>query len=167
MTPADDRTTHTSTFRPHWYILVGACGMATSTTQVRGAATDKHSPQFAGCTTKGRGLAHRTLLELLMNKRTGKTIVCNRMRKQRVSGGKSSTQGGLALAGEEGRERSTTPIEDLYSEYTVYDMHYEKVGKIDDLFVDENDNPEYVGVKMGFLGTRSTLIPVDIVQIGR
>ncbi len=68
------------------------------------------------------------------------------------------------MAGEEGRNRST-PIEDLYSEYTVYDMHYEKVGKIDDLFVDENDNPEYVGVKMGFLGTRSTLIPVDIVRV--
>ena len=68
------------------------------------------------------------------------------------------------MAGEEGRDRST-PIEDLYSEYTVYDMHYEKIGKIDDLFVDENDNPEYVGVKMGFLGTRSTLIPVDIVRV--
>ena len=68
------------------------------------------------------------------------------------------------MAGEEGRDRST-PIEDLYSEYTVYDMHYEKIGKIDDLFVDENDNPEYVGVKMGFLGTRSTLIPVDIVRM--
>src|SRR5918993_3718221 len=40
-------------------------------------------------------------------------------------------------------------------------MHYEKIGKIDDLFVDEDDNPEYVGVKMGFLGTRATLIPVD------
>ena len=68
------------------------------------------------------------------------------------------------MAGEEGRDRST-PFEDLYSEYTVYDMHYEKIGKIDDLFVDENDNPEYVGVKMGFLGTRSTLIPVDIVRV--
>ena len=68
------------------------------------------------------------------------------------------------MAGEEGRDHST-PIEDLYSEYTVYDMHYEKIGKIDDLFVDENDNPEYVGVKMGFLGTRSTLIPVDIVRV--
>jgi stress response protein YsnF len=68
------------------------------------------------------------------------------------------------LAGEEGRDRST-PIEDLYSEYTVYDMHYEKIGKIDDLFVDENDNPEYLGVKMGFLGTSSTLIPVDLVRV--
>ena len=68
------------------------------------------------------------------------------------------------MADEERRDRST-PIEDLYSEYTVYDTHYEKIGKIDDLFVDENDNLEYVGVKMGFLGTRSTLIPVDIVRV--
>ena len=68
------------------------------------------------------------------------------------------------MADEERRDRST-PIEDLYSEYTVYDMHYEKIGKIDDLFVDENDNPEYVGVKMGFLGTSSTLIPVDLVRV--
>ena len=68
------------------------------------------------------------------------------------------------MADEQRRDRST-PIEDLYSEYTVYDMHYEKIGKIDDLFVDENDSPEYVGVKMGFLGTRTTLIPVDIVRV--
>jgi uncharacterized protein (TIGR02271 family) len=72
--------------------------------------------------------------------------------------------GGSILADEKRRDRST-PIEDLYAEYTVYDMHYEKIGKIDDLFVDENDNPEYVGVKMGFLGTRSTLIPVDLVRV--
>ena len=68
------------------------------------------------------------------------------------------------MADEERRDRST-PIEDLYAEYTVYDMHYEKIGKIDDLFVDENDNPEYLGVKMGFLGTSSTLIPVDLVRV--
>jgi len=68
------------------------------------------------------------------------------------------------LADEQRRNRFT-PIEDLYSEYTVYDMHYERIGKIDDLFVDENDQPEYVGAKMGFLGTRSTLIPVDIVRV--
>jgi uncharacterized protein (TIGR02271 family) len=30
--------------------------------------------------------------------------------------------------------------------------------------VDENDSPEYIGVKMGFLGTRSTLIPWDVVR---
>jgi hypothetical protein len=51
--------------------------------------------------------------------------------------------GGLALADEQRGDRPT-PIEDLYSEYTVYEMHYERIG-VDDLFVKENDQPEYVG----------------------
>ncbi len=54
---------------------------------------------------------------------------------------------------------------EAYKDYTVYDRHYEKVGKVDDLFVDENDRPEYIGVKMGFLGTKSTLIPIELVRI--
>ena len=56
-------------------------------------------------------------------------------------------------------------IGDLYAGYAVYDMHYEKIGKVDDLFVNENDQPEYIGVKMGFLGLRSTLIPVEILRV--
>ena len=68
------------------------------------------------------------------------------------------------MADEERRDRST-PIEDLYADYTIYDMHYEKIGKVDDLFVDENDQPEYIGLKMGFFGTRTTLIPLDIVRV--
>jgi len=54
---------------------------------------------------------------------------------------------------------------EAYKDYTVYDQHYEKVGKVDDLFVDENDQPEYIGVKMGFLGTRSTLIPWEVATV--
>ena len=49
--------------------------------------------------------------------------------------------------------------------YQIYDQHYEKVGKIDDLFVDENDVPEYIGVKTGLFGGPSTLIPMDIVRV--
>jgi uncharacterized protein (TIGR02271 family) len=55
-------------------------------------------------------------------------------------------------------------IEDRYAGYAVYDPAGEKIGKVDDLFVDRSDEPEYVGVKMGFLGTRSTLIPWDAVS---
>jgi uncharacterized protein (TIGR02271 family) len=58
-----------------------------------------------------------------------------------------------------------TAIEERFANYEVYDQNYEKIGKVDDLFVDEQDNPEYIGVKMGFLGTRSTLIPMDIVRV--
>ena len=52
-----------------------------------------------------------------------------------------------------------------FAGYQVYDMHYEKIGRVDDLLVNESDRPEYIGVKMGFLGTRSTLIPMDIVRV--
>lgn len=58
-----------------------------------------------------------------------------------------------------------TAIEDQYSGYTVYDQSYDKIGKVDDLFVDESDSPEYIGVKMGFLGTKSTLIPFELVRV--
>ncbi len=62
-------------------------------------------------------------------------------------------------------DRFTTELEEHYSDYEVYDRNYEKIGKVDDLFVDENDQPEYIGVKMGFLGTSSTLIPIELVRI--
>lgn len=56
-------------------------------------------------------------------------------------------------------------LEQQYSEYTVYDQHYEKIGKVDDIFVDANDQPEYIGVKTGFLGMHSTLIPIELVRV--
>ena len=65
----------------------------------------------------------------------------------------------------EERSDRFTAIEDRFSGYEVYDHSHQKIGKVDDLFVDEQDNPEYIGVKMGFLGTSSTLIPMDIVTV--
>ena len=56
-------------------------------------------------------------------------------------------------------------VESSFEGYQVYDRHYEKIGKVDDLFVDESDRAEYIGVKMGFLGTRTTLIPLDVVRV--
>jgi uncharacterized protein (TIGR02271 family) len=63
------------------------------------------------------------------------------------------------------RTEKFTEVEDRYAGYTLYDQHYEKMGSVDDLFVDENDSPQYIGVKMGFLGTRSTLIPFEMVRV--
>jgi len=63
------------------------------------------------------------------------------------------------------RTERFTEVEDRYAAYTVYDRHYEKIGNVDDLFVDENDQPQYIGVKMGFLGVRSTLIPFEMVRV--
>jgi uncharacterized protein (TIGR02271 family) len=65
----------------------------------------------------------------------------------------------------EERSDRFTAIEDQYAGYTVVDEGGSKIGKVDDLFLDENDQPEYFGVKIGFLGTSSTLIPADITTI--
>ena len=50
-------------------------------------------------------------------------------------------------------------------DYKVYDSHYEKIGKIDDLLVDDQDEVLYVGVKMGLFGKNSTIIPTEIVRV--
>ena len=65
----------------------------------------------------------------------------------------------------EQRADRLTDLEERYAGYKVYDRDGEKIGKVEYLFVDENDQPEYIGVKTrGFLGTKSTLIPTDIVR---
>src|SRR5918998_156143 len=68
----------------------------------------------------------------------------------------------------EREERSDrfTGIEDQYAGYEVYDRNNEKIGKVDDLFVDENDQPEYIVVKMGFLGHEGTSpIPWELTRV--
>src|SRR5215207_5882253 len=65
----------------------------------------------------------------------------------------------------EHRSDRFTAIEDQYAGYEVYDRNGEKIGKVDDLFVDENDRAEYIGVKMGFLGLEGTsLIPWELTK---
>src|SRR5215204_6022426 len=69
-----------------------------------------------------------------------------------ASSGERSGQG----AGEEGRgltgagrgEPLGTP-EERYAEYGIYDQYGERIGPLSDLFVDESDEPEYVGVGPG------------------
>ena len=56
-------------------------------------------------------------------------------------------------------------LEEKYEDYKVYDNQGERIGKVDDLFVDETDREEYIGVKMGSSGLKSTLIPMDIVRV--
>ena len=70
-----------------------------------------------------------------------------------------------------GEERAVTSeerlreLEEKYEGYKVYDNQGDKIGKVDDLFVDESDNEEYIGVKLGLFGTKSTLIPMEIVRV--
>lgn len=65
----------------------------------------------------------------------------------------------------ENRDDRFTELGEQYAGYAVYDRQGEKIGNVDDIFLDENDQPEYIGVKMRFQGTRSTLIPVEAVRV--
>src|SRR5919112_1751930 len=57
-------------------------------------------------------------------------------------------------------------LEERYEGYTVYDNTGSRIGKVDDLFVDETDREEYIGVKMGLFGlSGTTLIPMEMVRI--
>ena len=80
-----------------------------------------------------------------------------------TSSGESDDNGEARdLAGDRHDDRS---LEEQYVGYDIYDERGERIGKLEDLFVDEADNPEYVGVRAGSSGTGSALIPADVVTV--
>lgn len=66
---------------------------------------------------------------------------------------------------EPGRGDRFRGLEEAYSGYVLYDRDGDRVGKIDELFVDESGREEYLGVKLGLLGIRTTLVPMEIVEV--
>lgn len=72
-----------------------------------------------------------------------------------------SLRGGIDVATDERLQR----LEAKYEGYKVVDNDGSSIGKVDDLFVDEDDREEYVGVKMGLFGLSGTaLIPMEITR---
>jgi uncharacterized protein (TIGR02271 family) len=67
---------------------------------------------------------------------------------------------GLTGAG----ETLGTP-ERRYAEYGIYDQDGQRIGPLSDLFVDENDDPEYVGVETGLPANRSVLVPAEAITV--
>lgn len=61
------------------------------------------------------------------------------------------------------RGRLETPAK--YAGYKVLDPEGHKIGCVEELFVNLNDEPEYVRVKLGLFGLRTALIPVEIVAV--
>jgi uncharacterized protein (TIGR02271 family) len=85
-----------------------------------------------------------------------------------ASGGERSGRGDgeevRGLTGAGSAESLGTP-EERYAEYGIYDQYGERIGPLSDLFVDVNDEPEYVGVETGLPGNRSVLIPADVISV--
>jgi uncharacterized protein (TIGR02271 family) len=64
-----------------------------------------------------------------------------------------------------GRAESLVTPEERYAQYGIYDQYRARIGPVSDLFVDENDEPEYVGVETGVPGNRSVLIPAEAITV--
>ena len=61
---------------------------------------------------------------------------------------------------EEAQERSLEPQE--WIGYEVYDPLGQKIGQAEEILVNASDDPEYIRVRMGFLGPKTVLIPVHL-----
>jgi uncharacterized protein (TIGR02271 family) len=85
------------------------------------------------------------------------------------SGGTYVQEGGdteevRSLTDAEREERFGAP-EVRYADYEIYDQDGERIGPLNDLFVDENDEPEYVGVGTGSPDNRSVLAPAEAITV--
>ena len=49
--------------------------------------------------------------------------------------------------------------------YEVYDPLGQKIGSAEEVFVNRNEEPEYVRVRIGFFGRKSVLIPVQFAEV--
>src|SRR5215208_3578521 len=85
-----------------------------------------------------------------------------------ASSGESSARGvaeevrGLTGAG---RAEPLRPPEERYAQYGIYDYYGESIGPLSDVFIDEHDEPEYVGVETGLPGNRSVLVPAETITV--
>ena len=52
---------------------------------------------------------------------------------------------------------------DRYAGYAVCDPRGQKIGRAEKFFVNRSGEPEYIRVKMGLLGIKTFLIPVQAV----
>ena len=54
-----------------------------------------------------------------------------------------------------------------YADYRVCDPLGQKIGTVEDIFMNAYGEPEYIKVKMGLLEIRSVLLPVQSVAVDR
>lgn len=62
-------------------------------------------------------------------------------------------------------KRNDLLAENRYAGYTVRDCAGDKIGKVDEFFVDDDDRTEYIGVKIDSLEPRSIRIPIDVTRV--
>jgi uncharacterized protein (TIGR02271 family) len=66
---------------------------------------------------------------------------------------------------EAGRAEPMGTPEERYADYEIYDQYGERIGTLTDLFVDVDDEPEYIGVGTGLPENRSVLVPAEVITV--
>ena len=66
---------------------------------------------------------------------------------------------------QENSDERFAALEERFSGYEVHDNAGGKVGEVDEIFVDEDGRPEYVGVKTSSSGVASSLILLEAVRV--
>jgi hypothetical protein len=51
------------------------------------------------------------------------------------------------------------------ADYAVYDPLGQRIGSADEVFMNWNEEPEYVRVRIGLFGRKSVLIPVQFAEV--
>jgi uncharacterized protein (TIGR02271 family) len=73
--------------------------------------------------------------------------------------------GGERATEDEVRGEQIKNPEERYADYGIYDRYGERIGPLNDLFVDERDEPEYVGVGAILSENRSVLVPAEAITL--
>ena len=68
------------------------------------------------------------------------------------------------MTSHEERNEHYETIDERYEGYTLYDLDNERIGEVEDIFVDDDEQVEYVGVRLGSHGSASTLIPSAVAR---
>jgi PRC-barrel domain len=61
--------------------------------------------------------------------------------------------------------RSATSTPKRYAGYAVYDPLGRKIGSAEEVFVNRDDEPQYVRIRVGLFGRKSVLIPVQFAEV--
>ena len=66
------------------------------------------------------------------------------------------------MASHEERNEHYETTEERYEGYALYDLDDERIGEVADIFVDDDEQVEYIGFKLG--GSAHTLIPSEVTR---
>jgi len=139
-------------------------GIVDTVAETVGTVTDLVGGAAGAATQATGGARQETETEAETDRETRQSARVDDTASSSESSGRGIGDEVSGLTGAGRGEPLATP-EERYAEYGIYDQYGERIGALNDLFVDESDEPEYVGVGRGLLENRSVLIPAETITL--